>query len=120
METPVKKSAISKISRGFLLATVTGLVLNILAWALLLWKIPYTEEVVFLHYNIFYGVDLVGNWRQLFLVPGTGLFILVINILCIFYFKKMSREIFGILLVMTLLLEVFLFISAFLLVLLNN
>lgn len=34
---------------------------------------------VFLHYNILFGVDLVGEWYHVFYIPAISLLILVIN-----------------------------------------
>ena len=32
-----------------------------------------------LHYNVFFGVDIIGAWWQVFFLPGMGLFILAVN-----------------------------------------
>jgi hypothetical protein len=33
----------------------------------------------FLHYNIIFGVDLVGNWWQIYYFPATGILIILLN-----------------------------------------
>ncbi len=56
-----------------------GVLLLALSWALLLWKVPYTDGQVLLHYNIYFGVDLVGPWKQLLWMPLSGSVILLLN-----------------------------------------
>ena len=34
-----------------------------------------------LHYNIYFGIDLLGPWYQIFLLPILGLIFLLINFL---------------------------------------
>lgn len=58
---------------------VTAIVLNIASWLMLYLGIPQTDELVVLHYNIFFGVDLLDTWIKLFYVPGSGLAILLVN-----------------------------------------
>ena len=48
-------------------------------WAWLLWHIRPRAESIFLHYNILFGVDRIGNWAELLYLPLTGLSIMVIN-----------------------------------------
>lgn len=47
--------------------------------ALLVWFIRPVEHQVVLHYNVYLGVDVVGPWWHVYVLPGTGLFISVIN-----------------------------------------
>lgn len=48
---------------------------------LLLWKLPgigAEQGVIALHYNVFFGVDRVGAWQSVFLIPAlAGGFLLV-------------------------------------------
>lgn len=47
-------------------------------WGLLSWKQVNTSELAVLHYNIYYGIDILAHSRWLYLIP---LFVLVISIL---------------------------------------
>ena len=38
-----------------------------------------TTETIFLHYNVVFGVDLIGEWWKLFYVPLSSLVIFVVN-----------------------------------------
>lgn len=49
-----------------------------LVWGLLSWKQINQSELAVLHYNIYYGIDILANSRWLYLIP---LFILVISFL---------------------------------------
>jgi hypothetical protein len=58
---------------------ILALLLDIISWAIVLFKIRPGVETLPLHYNIFYGVDAVGRGYELYTVPAIGLFILIIN-----------------------------------------
>ncbi len=63
----------------FWLLSVLILFLNAAQWGVLYWQVPYTESVVFLHYTIYFGVDMTGAWWRLFVLPGAGLVLLMMN-----------------------------------------
>jgi len=56
-----------------------GLLFNLFNWSWLWVQIPGGEEYLFLHYNILFGVDKIGESWKVFYVPLLGLFILIIN-----------------------------------------
>lgn len=56
-------------------------VTNIVLWAILLIKFGYSQEQVPLHYNAVYGIDFVGEARQIYQLPATGLVVLLVNFL---------------------------------------
>ncbi|PIR02923.1 MAG: hypothetical protein COV60_03080 [Candidatus Magasanikbacteria bacterium CG11_big_fil_rev_8_21_14_0_20_43_7] len=53
--------------------------LNIAAWMWLGLNIRPALGQVFLHYNILFGVDLVGSWYNVFALPLAGIFIIFCN-----------------------------------------
>ena len=53
--------------------------LNIATWVWIVWNIRPQTEPVFLHYNILYGVDLIGSWYKVFYLPLLGLGIFLFN-----------------------------------------
>ena len=57
----------------------SALVLNIASWVWTLWQIPRTDQEIFLHYTILYGVDYIGEWWRVLNLPAIGLCILVAN-----------------------------------------
>ena len=58
-----------------------GLLVNISLWLGLVWQVKGFAELISLHYNIYFGIDLLGPWYQIFLLPALGLIFLVINFL---------------------------------------
>lgn len=63
--------------------------INILIWITLFWQVEDFTALIPLHYNIYFGIDLLGPWYQIFVLPGVGLGIILVNlILGIFYFNR--------------------------------
>jgi hypothetical protein len=58
--------------------------INIGIWAFLYLEFsPFgnSEDVLPLHYNIYFGVDLVGAWSRIFVLPLVGAIFIVVNFL---------------------------------------
>lgn len=56
-----------------------SIILNALLWAVLIYQIKPQEMPLMLHYNIYFGIDLIGQWYQVFYIPASGLIIFLIN-----------------------------------------
>jgi hypothetical protein len=56
-----------------------AIVLNIALWIWLFIQFPPTSDTVFLHYNVLFGVDLIGAWWRVLWVPILGAFIILLN-----------------------------------------
>lgn len=68
----------------FLWTRIISLVLIVLSTALILWKLMPVGaggDPVALHYNVFVGVDLLGEWYRALTLPAIGLLLLVANTL---------------------------------------
>ncbi len=74
-----------------LISLILVFFLNLLIWVLLFIKIPHSTEPVVLHYNIYFSIDLIGDWRRVFTVPLTGLIILLINSFLSYIIYQKSR-----------------------------
>lgn len=109
---PIKRRAI----RGFL---GVALLINIITWVLILWKIPPTDNTVFLHYNIYFGIDRTGSWWQLLVIPGSGAVILLLNTAIILLFKKLDALVAALLSALTLGLQMMSLVAAIFVILLN-
>ena len=59
--------------------TMTALAINVLTWALLAYKLKPSDLPIFLHYNIYLGIDRTGAWYMLYLMPFSGSVIWIIN-----------------------------------------
>lgn len=56
-----------------------SLFVNILIWLWLSLASRDFAELIPLHYNIYFGIDLLGYWYQIFLLPLSGLVIFLLN-----------------------------------------
>lgn len=64
------------------------LVINSAIWTTVYYiTTQVTQDLVVLHYNVGFGVDLVGSVSNMYMIPAAGLFILVINLLLVFFFS---------------------------------
>lgn len=60
--------------------SLTGaLLFQIVAWVLTIVFIPSDQSGVILHYNVYFGVDLIGDGIQTYLVPAVGLVLGLVN-----------------------------------------
>ena len=93
-----------------------------LSAALLLWRLfpgIYGKEVIPLHYNIHYGVDWTGAWWQIFVYPGAGALLCAVNAVVALMLVKREPMLARVVLVSTVLLTGFLFLSTIFVVLMN-
>jgi len=63
--------------------------LNLCLWfSAIFIKNHVSQDLIVLHYNVNFGVDLIGNVNQIFVVPILGLIIIVLNSLLAAFFLK--------------------------------
>ncbi len=67
-----------------LVSLAAALLANAAAWALIVWRIEPSELPVPLHYNIYFGIDLIGPWWHLYLIPFSGTALICINLVLSF------------------------------------
>ncbi len=96
-----------------------SIILNIFSWVWLSVQIPQAGGQVFLHYNILFGVDQVGDSWKIFYVPLLGLFIFLINLSLGWLLYRKDKFMAQVLLFFSALCQVFVVIATFLLVFLN-
>src|SRR4030042_1891246 len=61
---------------------------------LLLFKIGFkfnSSSQLFLHYNIYFGIDWIGSWYKIYIYPFAGLLIFIINFLLAIYFYENTK-----------------------------
>lgn len=51
-------------------------------------NINVSQDLVILHYNVDFGVDLIGNVKRIFTIPVLGLLIILINTILLFSLTK--------------------------------
>ncbi len=56
-----------------------GLLLNVLLWFFIFSQIRNFFEMIPLHYNIYFGIDLLDYWYKIFRLPALSLGFLILN-----------------------------------------
>jgi len=60
-------------------ALVLSFLTNISLWIFLFKNQKSSELPVILHYNLFFGVDCLGEYNEIYLIPIIGVIIIIIN-----------------------------------------
>lgn len=55
-------------------------------WILFIIKKIDKSPLSIIHYNIYFGFDVLGNWTKLFFAPSLVLFLTLVNLLLAIYF----------------------------------
>lgn len=111
------KLYLTRLSIG--IPTGVALLANASMWLWLLFEIPHTEEQVFLHYTILFGVDYSGPGWKIFAFPLIGLFIILINTLIGWMLFNRDKFISHLLSVVSIFCQMFLLIATYLLIAIN-
>lgn len=109
-------------SKVFRWCFALSLLFILITVALPLWRLfpdVIGKEVVPLHYNIHYGVDWTGVWWQLFLLPASGLGVVILNALMAFILIKREKMLVNVAMISSVILTAFLFLAMVFVVLLN-
>ncbi len=86
---------------------IISFLLNFICWGVLLFFIRPVDFPIILHYNVYFGVDMIGDWWQAYFLPLITLIITLINtVLAYFFYKNKERIISYILLLASLLSQV--------------
>jgi hypothetical protein len=69
---------------------ILAILTNIGLWVALFRTVVPTDSSIILHYNIYFGVDAVGNWKSLFFMPFLAAVLLLLNLVLsrFFYYKE--------------------------------
>ena len=105
--------------RLIFVSLIFAAIFNIILWLMLAGKFGWSGERVPLHFNVVYGIDYLGNARQVYQIPLAGLALIIINV--VLAMRIYSREkIFSYFLVFgSGVLQLILIISALTLIVLN-
>lgn len=94
--------------------------LNAANWIFLAIFIRPVDYNIILHYNVYFGVDLIGNWWQPYVLPVMGIIFLLVNLLLARrLFRQKERIAAYILLLSALIIQVGLIIASAGVVLIN-
>ena len=88
--------------------TIPTLIVNLGGWAALRIMLSTPLDLmVTLHYNVYFGVDVIGYGRQAYLVPGVATVFLLINFwLAYFFYGRKNRVAAYIFLLATLIIQI--------------
>lgn len=99
---------------------ILSLVVNLAIWISLKIFIVPVDLPIILHYNVYFGVDMLGRWRQAFMLPFLGLILLAINVsLALHFYGQKERIASHILLMATLMLQLSLMVAAISVIIIN-
>jgi hypothetical protein len=97
-----------------------SLVANLADWISLWLFIKPVDFPIILHYNVYFGVDMLGNWKQVFILPLLGLILFTINFCFSLYFYHQKERIAShILLMATLMLQLSLIVASISVIIIN-
>ncbi len=96
-----------------------ALLLNVATWIWLAVSITPQENAIYLHYNILFGIDYIGEWWRVFGVPATGTAILLVNFLIGWFLFAKDKFVSLVVNSISLICQIFLLVMAGLLIFLN-
>jgi len=105
--------------RWILFPAIGAILAQIASWWYIIANIHPDAGQIFLHYNIVFGVDLVGDWWHMFFLPLGGILIFIVNYFFSFMFYGSDRFLSRLLSFWTIFLHIFLLAGIIFLVGLN-
>jgi len=119
------KNSPARKNKIILISAISGLIVNLAVWALLIFKfrpiaMANPEKATLpLHYNIYWGIDLFGQWYQSLILPVFGLIVLIVNfILAVFLYSQKSLASYFFI-IAAVFVQFFLLVSTILMILIN-
>jgi hypothetical protein len=107
-------------SRIILWVLFLTVLFNLVDWALLKIFLRSGENLIILHYNVYFGVDSLGVSRGAYLLPAIGLIVLTLNFALSFYFYVQKERIASYILLLTaLMVQLSLLISVISVIIIN-
>ncbi len=94
-------------------------VFNLITWGILLLNITPQQDLIVLHYTLYFGVDKLGQWKEAFSLPAFGLFLILLNLYFAYYLENKSRHLSTVFLFMSTILQFLIFFSVMFIVLAN-
>jgi len=118
LENPYREDLLVKIT------FIISILLNLIIWGILYLKIyPFSYLTkfgqIYLHYNIYFGIDSIGEWYKVFIIPALGLIIILLNNILAYAFYLKEKIISYTLNVSQLILQIILLAAAVFVILLN-
>ena len=70
-----------------------NVVANIVNWVAIAIFINRLDGEIILHYNVYFGVDSMGDWHRIFILPVIGIILFVFNVVLAIYFHIKKERI---------------------------
>ena len=71
------------------LSLISSFILNLLLWIIIILFIKPTNELLPLHYTIYFGIDRLGRWHEILFIPVFGSVVFFVNsFFASLFFKK--------------------------------
>ncbi len=96
-----------------------SLFLNLALYLAIYWLIKPSLDSLILHYTVYFGIDLIGQWYKLYLMPIVGSFLFLVNFPLALFFYKKEKVASYLLTSVTFLIELFLAVGGGLLIWVN-
>jgi hypothetical protein len=74
-------------------AIVGSFFVNLAVWLAALFFVRPVDYPIILHYNVYFGVDILGEWWQFYFLPGVGSVFFLVNILMAYFFYERRERI---------------------------
>lgn len=103
-----------KIQYGLWAVIVFGL------WGVSAWTFQPQEEPIFIHYNVYFGVDWVGPWYLGFIIPVSAMLLIGLNFLFVRHIHNKNSSMSHIIVSWTTIALLFLCVNQVLMILLNG
>lgn len=95
-------------------------VANLANWAALKIFVQPVDLPIILHYNVYFGVDMLGGWKNLFLLPAVGLILFLVNFfLSLYFYRRKERIASYLLLIATLIIQLSLIVASVSVIIIN-
>lgn len=91
---------------------LASLTLNLGVWLFLGLKLKPSDYPVPIHYNVYFGIDVIDYWTSVFLIPAMGLGIIIINLLISYLIHEREKFISQFLLSGSCFIQLILFLAA--------
>ncbi|EKD32804.1 MAG: hypothetical protein ACD_76C00144G0006 [uncultured bacterium] len=112
-----------KRNRFFKYSAIFSGLFVIAIFVLVFWKIIPQAKIsgyIPLHYNIYLGIDKIGPWQKVFVIPGMALVLYLVNIIFEAIFLKREHVLSYFFAVGTVAAEIVFFIATILVIKLNS
>lgn len=101
-----------------------SILFNIINWGLIYYRftrfLAGQTELIILHYNIYFGIDEIGNWTNIYYLPVIGIIILLVNLLCGYLLYKKDKLISYFFMFSSFIAQILLILSTFFIIAVNQ